>query len=69
MNIRLEDLREKHLGKRGSVDIGFGETASGRITDFYGILEDNKEDAKVLIEFDDKEYYILDAETIIEITS
>ena len=65
--IRLEDLREKHLGKQGKVDIGFGETAHGKITDFYGIIDEGSTDAKVLIEFDNHEYYILDAETLIEI--
>lgn len=65
--IRLEDLQEKHLGKQGKVDIGFGETAHGKITDFYGIIDEESEDAKVLIEFNDHEFYILDAETLIHI--
>ena len=66
--IRLEDLQDKHLGKQGKVDIGFGQNAHGKITDFYGIIDEDSADAKVLIEFNDHEYYVLDAETLIHIS-
>ena len=52
MFVKLEDLAEKHLGKRVKLHTPF-ETIEGVLTDFYASLDEN-DDAIVIVEIDDE---------------
>jgi hypothetical protein len=55
---RLSELSEKDLFKQAKIDIGWGQTEAGTLTDFYGSF-DEQDRAVVAVEIDENLTFFL----------
>jgi hypothetical protein len=62
LDVNVEELQEKHLGKQVILKTPF-EEIKGMLTDFYGSLDEDDE-AIVVIEIDDEPYVCTDIPTL-----
>lgn len=63
---RLSELHSSDLNHRISVDIGFDQTESGILTDFYGAM-DSDTHAVIAVELDDNLTFYLSPNSEIKI--
>jgi hypothetical protein len=63
---QLSELTEKDLNHRVSIDIGFDQTESGTLTDFYGAM-DSDTHAVIAVEFDNNLTFYLPPKSQIQV--
>lgn len=63
---RLSELHESDLNRKVSVDIGFDQTESGLLTDFYGAM-DSDTHAVIAVEFDNNLTFYLSPNSEIKV--
>lgn len=63
---RLSELHSSDLNHRISVDIGFDQTESGILTDFYGAM-DSDTHAVIAVEFDNNLTFYLSPNSEIKV--
>lgn len=63
---RLSELHESDLNRKVSVNIGFDQTESGLLTDFYGAM-DSDTHAVIAVEFDNNLTFYLSPNSEIKV--